>query len=494
MTRKVDPETKDVDLWLEVRHDGKVKNFCCRVGEERAVVLGSIPRADVRVSSLGVAPVHLHFEREQGHIIVVPGYDVDLRVNAVLARGPTRIASHAVLEFAGVRVDAFVHLTAPTETDTHSFDIPERESGIMYLSSLPSDTQTTRLAMEPFPRIENVQGAIQTREALRASPYDGSGTERMARASALAQVTEVMERVQIVPTAPQAIQQQTMRMERVAPETFYPPAQPTPVIPLQAVRTPPHAAEQPTPMRPAPEQHSSPSGLGWQQTTAFDLEGLRADAVAAASTPDTGKKPPSAAPAVGCGPPAQSEAPVARRISKVPPARPHGFLSVLGTQAKVHPWRVGFAGLGASAVLVFVLLGIHHAIVGTPPHQSPKAAARSSVAVSSPPAAAIAPSTAALAVAEEPKPAATGTLAPAPSARSTAPLARGHRLVSSMAATAASQLISGRYVDATATYAQASAGDQSNPALETAHRLLARRTSSACSGPRPSTSCPEIVQ
>lgn len=486
-------------LWLEVHHDGRAHVFCCSPNEERAIVLGSLPRADIRVSGLGIAPVHFHFERDGDRIMLVPTYNAEVRVNAMLVRGPVPIPQHAVVEFAGIRIEALVRATPPERVDYPSLDIPDRESGISYLAALPTDTQTTKLALDPFPRVENLQAVIETRETPLEFNADFSRTQRIERLAPDLQATQVMERLQVVPAAIPTPGQQTARMERVAPETFRAPVvEPTPVIETHRLRPVPIvavAAAEPPLSPPPPEIPSSPAGLGWQETTAFDLDGLKAD-LAPTPVPQP-KGPPQHVvpqPAVNVQALAVKETsspPLTRSLRPPPSSKFSRAMSQIGERAKAQPLAVGMVALGAAVALALLMLGVAHVLRGAPraiatPHaqvgasvKPPNAATGAGTTPSETPRATNATSTSAAIASTPPSPPSTE--------RTTAP-------ENALAAAAASHLVGGRYVEARAAYAELGSAHPENPAYQAMSRLLDRRTSGACSGARATPSCPEIVQ
>lgn len=490
-------------LWLEVHHDGRTHVFCCAPNEERAIVLGSLPRADIRVSGLGIAPVHFHFERQGDRIMLVPTYNAEVRVNAMLVRGPVPIPQHAVVEFSGIRIEALVRVIPPERADYPSLDIPDRESGISYLAALPTDTQTTKLALDRFPRVENLQAAIETRETPLEFRADVSRTQRIERLAPDLQATQVMERLQVVPAAIPAPGQQTARMERVGPETFRAPAvEPTPVIEthrLRPVRIVAVAAAEPPLSPPPPEIPSSPAGLGWQETTAFDLDGLKADL---APTPVPQPKAPQQQDApVSSGPAEPAQPRAAGEKSSPPPTRsvrpkpPSGFgraLSRIGVRTKAQPVAVATIALGAAVTLALLMVGVSH-VVG----RDPRTSASSHAQAINPAKANKAPTGITRAPTLKPPvtdtPAVPVAIAPTPPSPASAEQ-RGGSPGTALAATAAAHLVAGRYVEARAAYAELGSTRPENPAYQAMRRLLERRTSGACTGTRATPSCPEIVQ
>ncbi len=66
------PEPEPAPLILELKMRGCSHVYELRVGEERAVTVGSSPKADLQANEPGIAPVHFHFEREQDELWVIP--------------------------------------------------------------------------------------------------------------------------------------------------------------------------------------------------------------------------------------------------------------------------------------------------------------------------------------------------------------------------------------------------------------------------------------
>lgn len=486
-------------LWLEVHHDGRTQVFCFAPDEERAIALGSLPRADIRVARPGISPVHFHFEREGDRIILVPAYNAEVRVNSILVQRPVPLPEHALLQFSGIRIEAFVRSTSPERVDYPSLDIPDRESGISYLAALPTDTQTTKLALDPFPRVANLQAAIETRETPLELRADFSRTQRIERLAPELQTTQVMERLQIVTAAIPAPPQHTVRMERVAPETFRAAAvEPTPVIETHRLRPAPIvavAAAEPELSPPPPEMPSSPAALGWQETTAFDLDGLKAD-LAPTPVPQPKGPPQVVAPQVAVHVPAPvareaSSPPLTRSVRPSPSSKFSRVMSRVGERAKAQPVAVGVVALGAAVALALLMLGVAHVLRGAlraaaTPHAQVGASTKSrnaaTIAATTPsetPRIAGAPLTSAAIASTPPSPPSTeGGVAPE----------------NAIATTAASHLRAGRYAEARAAYAALGSAHPENPAYQAMSRLLDRRTSGACGGAAATPSCPEIVQ
>ena len=107
---KVEPKSSNNNsMWLELCMDGESHTFELKADELRAVAIGSLLSADLRIDRPGVAPVQFHIERDDGALWIVPAYNSsDLRVDTARVTGPQQIDGRAVIEFAGVRIHASV--------------------------------------------------------------------------------------------------------------------------------------------------------------------------------------------------------------------------------------------------------------------------------------------------------------------------------------------------------------------------------------------------
>jgi hypothetical protein len=476
----------DGTFWLVVNHDTRTHVFELAADAERAIVVGSLKRADVQVNGPGIAPVHFHFEREGQNLLLVPAYNAEVRVNSKLARGPQPILDHAIVEFAGVRLEAAIHVTRPEYTPLPSLDISDRESGIQYLSALPSDTQTTKLALEAFTPVENLQAGIDTRALSLRQASLWTHTQRLERLDPPLQTTQVMERLQVAAASVQAVAQQTQRMERLAPETFFSPkAERTPVMEVRPVRAVPVAtAAEPRVEPPPPEVPSSPAQLGWQETTAFDLDGLKAELTARVTTsaaPTASLPEPAFSAPTG---PTGSAPPVVRSMR--PPARRATVRAVerVGAYAKAHPIAAGASALGAAVGLALVMVGVSHIVAG-PASARPTAASVAAVAT---------PSTASATLsAATPSPESTAVKLASTPPTPPALEQPGPASPAALPSTATGHVVAGRYVEARAAYHELAAAQPANPAYLAMARLLEKRTSSTCSGADAAPTCPEIM-
>jgi hypothetical protein len=91
-------------LWLEARLGKSCWVFELTPTEDRAIVVGSLLRAHIRIDRKGIFPVHFHFEREgdSGHL--VPAYRGDLFVDGVPVSTPRRIEDAGVIDFSGTQL------------------------------------------------------------------------------------------------------------------------------------------------------------------------------------------------------------------------------------------------------------------------------------------------------------------------------------------------------------------------------------------------------
>ncbi len=105
---QVEPEAAAAEsMWLELCFEGQSHTFELKADESRAVAVGSLRGADLRIDRPGVAPVQFHIERESDAMWIVPAYNSrDLRVDSACITGPQRIDGCAIIEFAGVRLYA----------------------------------------------------------------------------------------------------------------------------------------------------------------------------------------------------------------------------------------------------------------------------------------------------------------------------------------------------------------------------------------------------
>jgi hypothetical protein len=135
-------------LWLSLRLGQSNWLFDFAPGGERAVVVGRLANAHVRLDRRGVAPVHFHFEREGDSIRLIPGYADELWLNGTRVRGAQLLESTSHLEFSGLRLEAHVfaldsELVSPVSTRNEL----ARERGRRRVSlDIPDPMSATRVA------------------------------------------------------------------------------------------------------------------------------------------------------------------------------------------------------------------------------------------------------------------------------------------------------------------------------------------------------------
>lgn len=135
-------------LWLDIRFADERWTFELAPDEDRAIVVGSLLRAHVRIDRSGIAPVHFHFEREGDAVRLIPAYRADLCVNGVAVAGPHPIDQHAVIEFSGIRLQAHVLENEPgVSEELHLRDWTRDElPNCGALLALPDCADPTRVA------------------------------------------------------------------------------------------------------------------------------------------------------------------------------------------------------------------------------------------------------------------------------------------------------------------------------------------------------------
>ena len=136
-------------LILEIRVRGCSHVYELRGGEERAVTVGSSPRADLQLTEPGIAPVHFHFEREADEVWLIPTASAGrLRVNSNRIHGRCQLGRRAVLEWGGLTVEVRVTRKAGSSRpclETQSFELAM--DGVDYVKRLPEEGDTTVLGL-----------------------------------------------------------------------------------------------------------------------------------------------------------------------------------------------------------------------------------------------------------------------------------------------------------------------------------------------------------
>lgn len=133
-------------LWLSIRLARENWLFEIAPGEERAILVGSLLRAHVRIDRHDIAPVHFHFERERGQIRICPAYGADVRVNGARIAGPYELEAHATIAFAGLELELYVCDVEPNvleQLDLRNWTADELPDCGAVLS-LPDGAEVTR--------------------------------------------------------------------------------------------------------------------------------------------------------------------------------------------------------------------------------------------------------------------------------------------------------------------------------------------------------------
>lgn len=315
-------------LWLELRLDDEAWLFELRAGEERAVVVGSHPTADVHVARQGVASTHFHFERERDGIVVVPGYRAALIVDHLPAPEPTAISKEARVEFCGALLKATVHDVPPLHMllqARHGTDRMMR--GPDYLERLPEDWDTTVVGV----------AAVAT----ASSPGEQASSDSIADELDMMTTTAWRAAAPPAPLGPQG----TLIMQRPldddlapqAPEPRKPQSLP-PIAPPERIRLDPWSAPAAASPESSPTRVSVPHPHG---------TGVRSNSGGTA-TPQLAL-PPSASTAT------PSLAPTGTTVP--PPKKRASALEQLGMVALRHPVRVAAIALPICAVLALAIVG-----------------------------------------------------------------------------------------------------------------------------------------
>lgn len=173
--------------WLRITFGESTWTFELEPTEERAIVVGSLLRAHVRVNLPNVAPVHFHFEREGDAIRLICAYGADVRVNGTAVSGAMTLGPLASVEFAGTRLDAEI-LEEPPPTPASSMDRLREGEGNPALFGSPLVTQPTaafpRTFRGTFPHAPSVDTAafeplcdahVQPRSATSPAPTADTG-------------------------------------------------------------------------------------------------------------------------------------------------------------------------------------------------------------------------------------------------------------------------------------------------------------------------------
>lgn len=154
-------------LWLSVRVGRDNWLFEVEPDEERAIIVGSLLRAHVRINHPDVAPLHFHFEREHDRIRVCPAYGADLCVNGTRIAGPHELEAHATIAFGGITLEAYVCDVEPNileQLDLRDWTAEENPDCGTVLA-LPDGAEVTRA----IPRFSLVPD-VPTRHIRKSTP------------------------------------------------------------------------------------------------------------------------------------------------------------------------------------------------------------------------------------------------------------------------------------------------------------------------------------
>lgn len=505
-------------LWLEVQLTDERWLFEFRADDEAAITVGSHPSAQVHIVSPGVAATHFHFEREQGDLVVVPGYRAGLRVNAMKAPGPTRLSEHATIEFCAISLQTNVHRTRPAN---FRGQVSRRSATpAEYLRALPSETDATGVTLPATPPLPTFS-TFDTMEAV-APRFKTEGLVSLGAAplpnavSALGpQGTVIMRAVRPAPElAPRAAPPvaslgayDLSRTERIPAVKIEPKSKPvardsTPTraeLPALRRSSAPPPSPGPTAVG-APVQSTTPVGVvipvGTEpsasvspvmpvrallpepatsmKTADFDVAAMAPFLV----TPATGLAP---APVASLAPEllaASEPAPAVKTIPTPPVAsRAPAWVVKLGRVAQRQPLPIAAAALGGSLVLALAFVGIARLT-----HDAPHARAQER----RPSASAMMPAPTASARSAE-RSAAT-TQAPVPEEVQIWPSVDPKQLLE-----ATTHLASGRYAEAEVAYRALASTKPGSPAYAGIADMLERSRSARCRQKPPASGCPEVI-
>jgi hypothetical protein len=496
--------------------DNESHTFELKADELRAVAVGSLLRADLRIDRPGVAPVQFHIEREDDALWIVPAYNaLDLRVNTARVTGPQRIDGRAVIEFASVRI--YASLLDAHSAQTKSSLISElpntersaHESGAV----LVAGKAEASIASSPVARSEELATVAFEKFVTSATAKPEALTERFSPVNAAAiipvQRTVVIEPIQVAPSEclvdgektpptlrtgeyPAKNSQTAGRISTLsnlpAQDTIsiapYWMTQPEPECP---VRVDPTALEvEAVQSTPAPTVSRST-----QMLTTIECAGLAASEETAITT--------CFDPVQNCGVPlsaGQDATSQSTTVFDVPFIRPqepkaHRWLVRLGLLSRRRPlvvWLFGTASAFVlSALMGFATMRLHHvakpkigyssrAVMTAPPLLSGGTAIKANTPV--------APKNIAEPVVVVPAVSSLETRKPKKKGQANDP-----ELVA-----AVGHLIAGRYKDAQVAYTVLALQSPNDPSLATVARLLARKLDPKCSSTVPvaGISCPEV--
>ncbi len=131
-------------IWLELSAGRRSRVFAMAGGIDKAIAVGSSPRAHFRVDRAGVPPVQFHLERDASAIHIALAYPGDLRVNGVPVRSRCVLPNPARIEFSGIELHARLVGEAPSESESFE-DVATTEHVRAYQLDQPLDAQTVRV-------------------------------------------------------------------------------------------------------------------------------------------------------------------------------------------------------------------------------------------------------------------------------------------------------------------------------------------------------------
>lgn len=149
------------------------KNWIFELGpeEERAIVVGSLKRAHIRLDHRGIAPVHFHFERDGASVHLVPAYGRELFANCVRVTGPLELGQRTLLEFSGMRFKVLVSDGRPRHTERVSPAWPVRCSREPFIPEFP-DSLSSMEIQEQFThaRSASLLNTVSRTDGVRDGP------------------------------------------------------------------------------------------------------------------------------------------------------------------------------------------------------------------------------------------------------------------------------------------------------------------------------------
>lgn len=143
-TIDVADEPLPVTLWLSVSSERRDWVFELGPDEARAIVVGSLQRAHIRLDHRGIAPVHFHFERDGASVHLVPAYGRELFANCARVAGPLELGQRTILEFSGIRLKVLVSDAKPSHAERVSPAWPVQCTRRSFLPEFPDSPSSIR--------------------------------------------------------------------------------------------------------------------------------------------------------------------------------------------------------------------------------------------------------------------------------------------------------------------------------------------------------------